>query len=83
MDDATRKNPGEADDDLLATELTQAVTVSCPYCGESMELVVDPGGGARQEYIEDCQVCCRPWSVCLSFDSDGHPHVSVATLDEE
>jgi hypothetical protein len=32
----------------------------CPYCGEPIESYVDPGGGERQEYIEDCSVCCRP-----------------------
>jgi hypothetical protein len=32
----------------------------CPYCGQTIEIYVDPGGGERQEYIEDCSVCCRP-----------------------
>jgi hypothetical protein len=32
----------------------------CPYCGEPIDSYVDPGGGERQEYIEDCAVCCRP-----------------------
>ena len=31
----------------------------CPYCGEEVETTVDLSGG-DQEYIEDCQVCCRP-----------------------
>jgi transcription elongation factor Elf1 len=34
--------------------------VTCPFCGEAEELYVDAGGGQRQEYIEDCAVCCRP-----------------------
>jgi ribosomal protein L24E len=33
--------------------------VTCPYCGEEIELAVDPGGGSLQEYVEDCEVCCR------------------------
>lgn len=33
--------------------------VQCPYCWESFELVVD-GSVPQQEYIEDCEVCCRP-----------------------
>jgi hypothetical protein len=32
----------------------------CPFCGESEELYVDPGGGPEQTYVEDCAVCCRP-----------------------
>ena len=31
----------------------------CPYCGEAIQLQVDEGGGDVQEYIEDCEVCCR------------------------
>lgn len=39
------------------------VKESCPYCGEPVELEVDPSGGRRQVYEEDCPVCCRPWQV--------------------
>ena len=35
-------------------------SLSCPYCGEPIEVYVDLGGGEQQEYIEDCSVCCRP-----------------------
>ena len=45
-------------------------TVSCPYCGETLDVLLDPSV-PRQEYIEDCQVCCRP----IVFD--------VTVADEE
>jgi hypothetical protein len=32
----------------------------CAGCGEWNETEVDPSAGARQVYVEDCQVCCRP-----------------------
>lgn len=43
--------------------------IQCPYCGEQIEVFVDCSV-ARQEYIEDCSVCCRPIviSVVTSFD---------------
>jgi hypothetical protein len=41
--------------------------VQCPYCGESLELVVDASAGA-QRYVEDCTVCCRPIEVELDVD---------------
>jgi hypothetical protein len=53
-----------------------AAEVWCPYCGEPSEIVVDPGGGNLQRYVEDCPVCCRPWQVTVHFASDGT--VSVA-----
>jgi hypothetical protein len=27
--------------------------VSCPYCGETVTIGLDPGGGAIQTYVED------------------------------
>jgi hypothetical protein len=54
--------------------------VVCPYCGESVEISVDSGGGSLQEYVEDCEVCCNPWSVTVRFIS-GVPEVSVDRLD--
>lgn len=35
------------------------VNVSCPFCGEEFTTFVDPSEEC-QDYIEDCQVCCRP-----------------------
>jgi hypothetical protein len=33
---------------------------NCAYCGTSNTTTVDLSAGETQEYIEDCQVCCRP-----------------------
>lgn len=57
------------------------VEVQCPYCGESIELVVDDSAG-DQRYIEDCQVCCRPMVVAVGVDHDGDPWVEVRAEDE-
>jgi hypothetical protein len=56
--------------------------VQCPYCGEEIELFVDEGGGPLQDYVEDCQVCCRPMRVVLSVDEEGDPLLGVHRLDE-
>ena len=53
----------------------------CPYCGEHCEIVVDPGGGSRQDYIEDCPVCCRPWRVSVWW-AGGEAAVTLSTEDE-
>ncbi len=70
------------DEDGPEAELSEAALVTCPYCGESVELLVDAGGGSVQEYVEDCEVCCRPWSVRVEIDWNGRPSVTVATLDD-
>ncbi len=42
-------------------------TISCPHCGEEIEIVID-ASEATQSYIEDCSVCCRPISITVSAD---------------
>ena len=54
---------------------------SCPYCGEPNTLSVDEAGGSRQSYVEDCQVCCQPWTVLVTFYDD-EPQVELRTVDE-
>jgi hypothetical protein len=51
--------------------------VSCPYCGETVTIGLDPGGGAVQIYVEDCQVCCSPWQVHVHYDDEGTARVWV------
>jgi hypothetical protein len=60
---------------------TEAVVI-CPYCGEANEIALDAGGGAVQDYVEDCQVCCRPWRVTVSYDEAGNADVSAAPIDD-
>ena len=76
------------DDDMLDEEFplgdgtaeTDAV-VRCPYCGELNEVELDPGSGARQDYVEDCHVCCRPWRVRVQYAEDGSAEVWVEPED--
>ena len=43
---------------------------------------LDPGSGASQEYVEDCQVCCRPWRVFVTYREDGTPEVALEPEQE-
>lgn len=51
-------------------EPMQLVSVQCPYCGESIDTLVDLSAGAFR-YIEDCQVCCQPIELVGEVDDDG------------
>lgn len=55
--------------------------VECPYCGESNEVTLDPGSGNDQEYVEDCQVCCRPWLMHVRYARDGTAEIEVIRSD--
>ena len=56
--------------------------VTCPYCGEAIVVGLDPGSGHRQDYVEDCQVCCQPWRVHVEYDADGHATVTATAADD-
>ncbi|HYM87222.1 MAG TPA: CPXCG motif-containing cysteine-rich protein [Pseudoxanthomonas sp.] len=45
-------------------------TIQCPYCGESIDLVVDDSVD-HQQYVEDCHVCCRPINVSVTSEEAG------------
>ena len=52
--------------------------VTCPYCGERLEVFVEPD--VRGRFIQDCEVCCNPWTVRVFVD-EGERHVSVERAD--
>ena len=74
-----RQTTDEQDEEFPAGDGTveTGATVLCPYCGEINEISLDPGSGHHQEYVEDCQVCCRPWRVEVTYLPDGTAEVSV------
>jgi cysteine-rich CPXCG protein len=43
--------------------------ITCPYCGENFELIVDCSI-PEQEYIEDCEVCCRPINLLITIEGN-------------
>ncbi|HEX4794845.1 MAG TPA: CPXCG motif-containing cysteine-rich protein [Humisphaera sp.] len=44
---------------------------TCPTCGESIVVPLDPSGGTDQEYVEDCPICCNPNLIHVEFFPDG------------
>jgi Cysteine-rich CPXCG len=45
-------------------------TFQCAGCGEWNETSVDESAGRLQNYVEDCQVCCRPNVLQITYDPD-------------
>lgn len=81
---AKKDDQARVEEGSIAEEIgdTEPVSLSCPYCAEPVELVIDGGGGESQEYVEDCPVCCRPWDVSVLRDLDGTWSASIRTSDE-
>jgi hypothetical protein len=53
--------------------------IDCPYCGEIIELLIDCSI-EFQEYIEDCEVCCRPLNLTMQVSEDDD--ITVACRSE-
>jgi hypothetical protein len=56
-------------------------TISCPYCGESIGVLID-FEDMEHEYIEDCQVCCKPITFVVASSICGDLSVSVLSENE-
>lgn len=40
---------------------------NCPHCFQEISMLVDMSI-SRQEYIEDCEVCCNPLQISLEME---------------
>ena len=61
--------------------ILQETVQNCPYCGETITLLID-GSVEDQQYIEDCEVCCRPIHIHVAIREDGNPGVEVRTEND-
>ena len=43
----------------------------CWACGEEIVIPIDLSAGARQDYVEDCPVCCHANEIHIRIDADG------------
>lgn len=39
----------------------------CPYCLAEISVLIDPSI-RRQQYIEDCEVCCNPIEITVELE---------------
>ena len=53
----------------------------CAGCGEWNQATVDSSAGSKQNYIEDCQVCCKANVLHLEWHGDLGEFVISAELE--
>ena len=53
-------------------------TVTCPYCGETSEIFIEPDVGGS--FVQDCEVCCNPWLVRVT-SAGGERDVILSRAD--
>ncbi|MBU2503274.1 MAG: CPXCG motif-containing cysteine-rich protein [bacterium] len=54
----------------------EEVVIQCPCCWQAIEVLVD-SSVPFQEYVEDCQVCCRPLVMTVQVLEEGPPRIEV------
>lgn len=62
-------------------EVLQELNISCPYCGETIAIMVE-SSLEEQQYIEDCQVCCKPMVICVQPSANGQSVVEARGEDD-
>ena len=60
--------PGAAAVAVGARSMSDEFSVTCPFCGEQVEIYVEPD--VRGTFVQDCEVCCNPWRVRVSGRDD-------------
>ena len=55
----------------------------CQYCGEENEVWIDLTIEDKQDFVEECSICCRPNRIILSpTQEDDLVTVEVRLTDE-
>jgi hypothetical protein len=58
--------------------MNESFLVTCPYCFERIEIYVE--ADVAGDFVQDCEVCCRPWTVRVTRDG-GDRWVEIARAD--
>jgi hypothetical protein len=53
----------------------------CAGCGEWNSTTVDESAGRRQNYVEDCQTCCKPNLLQVEYDTASQEFFIAAALE--
>jgi len=69
---------GNGTNEIMMSDLNPIVWY-CAGCGEENQTIFDISAGFRQEFVEDCAVCCRPNVLRIAIDPDG---ASVSVTNE-
>jgi uncharacterized Zn finger protein len=59
--------------------MEETATYVCDSCGEDVTVPVEYLSGGRQEFVEDCPVCCRPHLIRVEIDEDGSVRITAVS----
>jgi transcription elongation factor Elf1 len=53
----------------------------CPHCWEEISMLLDTSV-RQQKYIEDCEICCNPLALEVSFEEGELVGFSVKNIEQ-
>lgn len=65
----------EGSEETQLESLNEDAGYICNSCGEEIVVPLDVSQGQRQEYVEDCPVCCNPNVIFVEFDASGEVRI--------
>ena len=54
----------------------------CPYCWETISMLIDISVKTQQNYIEDCEVCCNPIHLNVLIENDEILSVIASNIEQ-
>jgi len=54
----------------------------CPYCSQPNNVLVDISAGDDQEWVTDCEVCCRPIVIQIRLNGENIEQFSAKQENE-
>lgn len=56
-------------------------TITCPYCWESFDIVIEPSIEAGESYVEDCYICCRPIEIYIASQRGEESEIRINRIE--
>lgn len=55
---------------------------TCQYCGVHNSVWIDLTVSSKLDFIEDCEICCRPNRIIITIDEDENIILESRPQDE-
>jgi hypothetical protein len=66
---------------ILKKETMEEQFFQCPYCWQNISILLDPSV-AEQTFIEDCEVCCQPIEITISFEDNEMSFFEAKSIEQ-
>ncbi len=69
-------------DRIKFSKSDEEVVWICQYCSAKNAVLVDLTVGGKQDFIEECRICCRPNRLIVHIEEDDNVTIDARLIDE-